>query len=130
MVLRGLFRAGLETQHASKLRLYDCRNDLVCLSAACLRLDWRRSIFACNGCPFANAPLLYESAGHVGISACELLRDCVRIALEKQHRTIHRIGQRAAEDEFAALAGGPGFLQMGFTKLSASRKIIVSDFIK
>ena len=82
------------------------------------RLHRYRGILPDDGCPLPHIPAPDRAMGHVGIFAGELLGNLRGIALEEQYRTVYRMGQGAAEDEFAALDGLPRLFQVRFPKLA------------
>lgn len=56
--------------------------------------------------PPAHAPARDDAVLHVGVRPGEGLRDGGRISLEQEHAAVDRIGQRAAEQQLAALDRG------------------------
>src|ERR1700722_16317146 len=55
-----------------------------------------------NRSPRANGPSHHQTSLDVGVFGAEFARRCISFALKEEYRTIHRIGQRTCQDEFAA----------------------------
>ena len=82
-------------------------------------------VTASDGCPLANVPALDQAVKNVRIHLGELFSYRWRIASEQQHGLIGWVGERAAEHEFATIAGGPGEFEMGSAELCAPGDLVV-----
>src|SRR6185437_6848407 len=80
--------------------------------------------------PFPHAPLFHQSIHNVRISLRKVLDRFRRCAAKNEHCAIHRIGQRAAEQEFAAIKSGASMLQMKLAELRTPFHIIVNHVIE
>src|ERR1017187_1737044 len=94
------------------------------------RPDGQRRVFSGDRRPFAHIPPLHNSVGHIRIGLREFRRDLGRLAFEEDHDTVHRIGQRAAQDELAALDGLPGHFEVCIAELGTAGNVVFANFVE
>jgi hypothetical protein len=83
-----------------------------------------------NGGPLADVPALDQTVFHVWIRFRKSLGCFGRVAFEEQDGTIGRVGERSAEDEFAAFRGFPSELEMDVAEFCAAGDVVVGDLVE
>ena len=75
-------------------------------------------------------PPAHEAVFHVRVSLCESLGYVGGIAPKQEDRAIGWVGERAAENEFAAFGGLPAELEVDVAELCAAVDVVVRDFVE
>ena len=69
-------------------------------------------------------------SSNVGIVEGKSFGDALVVTVEHKHGTVDRIGERAGDNQLAAIMGGPGMLEVRFAKFRTSPQIIGVSFIE
>ena len=80
--------------------------------------------------PATNSPTRHDTFDHIWVGGREALYDIRRVTLKQEHRPIHRIGVRPAQDQFASRMRCPGRAQMCPSIGSATLGRVRSKFVK
>src|SRR5690349_16347910 len=79
--------------------------------------------------PGANRPALDEAAADVGIAFHKLLDNRSAVSLEDEKSAVDGVGQRAAEDQFAAIIGLASQTKMVFAVGGALFEVADGEFV-
>jgi len=90
-------------------------------------LDGIDAVFADDGVPLADIPVLDEAAGDIGIDTDKIFNYGRRVAAKEENcsidqRAVNWVGKGATEQKFASMACSPRQFEMRFAELWATAR--------